>query len=363
MGISLEIDPIERWGVFKESQRPYIIAGPCSAESEEQLFATASHLKDIGISVIRAGIWKPRSRPGFFEGAGSNGLKWLQSIQNELGLKIAIEVANTKHVEAALKGGVDILWIGARTTINPFNVQEIANALKGTDIPVMIKNPMVPDLELWFGAIERILFSGISRVAAIHRGFSAYKTVRYRNAPHWQIPIELKRRLKSISVFCDPSHIGGDSIHIAKIAQEAMDLEFDGLMIESHIMPQEALSDAKQQVTPEQLKVILEELKIRDNKSNDYQFNIAIEELREKIDNVDNTILQAITDRMNIIEEIGEYKKKNHIVILQSERWDLILTRVKSEAIRNNLDPELIEKIFKTLHQASIDRQNEIINS
>lgn len=362
MACQLDIQPCSEWNLFSRLQRPLVIAGPCSAESEEQLFNTATLLKNNGIEVLRAGIWKPRTRPNCFEGVGEKGLPWLQQVQKTLGLKISTEVANAHHVEAALKYGIDMLWIGARSTANPFVVQEIAEALKGVDIPVLVKNPVNPDIELWVGAFERLYLCGIKKLGAIHRGFSSYNSSRYRNTPQWQIPIELKRRIKQLPLFCDPSHISGHREYIQEISQKAMDLGFDGLIIESHFQPDCALSDAAQQITPQQLNDMLGQLIIRDAHPNNSSNHLIIEELREKIDTLDNSIMEALTHRMKIIEEIGHYKKQNNITILQPDRWENILSRVTEEARKNNLPVELVERVFKAIHQASIDRQTDIMN-
>ncbi|MBS7156241.1 MAG: bifunctional 3-deoxy-7-phosphoheptulonate synthase/chorismate mutase type II [Sanguibacteroides justesenii] len=359
---ALEIPSYSEWNLFTRQKRPLMIAGPCSAETEEQLFKTASLLKNNGIEVLRAGIWKPRTRPNCFEGVGVKGLPWLQNIQRELGMKISTEVANAHHVETALKYGMDMLWIGARSTANPFAVQEIADSLKGVDIPVLVKNPVNPDIELWIGAFERLYLCGITKLGAIHRGFSSYNSTRYRNMPQWQIPIELKRRIKNLPLFCDPSHISGHREYIQEISQKAMDLGFDGLIIESHVNPDCALSDASQQITPDQLNQILTHLVIREEHPNNSNNTLIMEELREKIDTLDNTIMEALTNRMKIIEEIGMYKKQNNITILQPDRWEKILTRVLEEARKNNLSEELVERVFKAIHQASIDRQTDIMN-
>jgi len=359
----LDIQPCATWSLFPGSNRPLVIAGPCSAESEEQLFATALRLREEGVRVFRAGIWKPRTRPNSFEGVGARGLPWLQRVRRELGLNVATEVANAHHVEQALRHGVDLLWVGARSTTNPFVVQEIAEALRGVDIPVLVKNPVNPDIELWMGALERLYLCGVTKLGAIHRGFSAYNSVRYRNQPQWQIPIELKRRLKTLPLFCDPSHIGGRREYVAEIAQKAMDLGFEGLMVEAHLHPECALSDAAQQITPERLRQLLARLVIRNERmregaTDEWQ----IEELREKIDALDNVLLETLTGRMKVIEEIGRYKKAHHLTILQPDRWEQILSRVQAEARENGLPVELVERIFKAIHQASIDRQTDILN-
>lgn len=362
MACQLHILPCSEWNLFANPRRPLVVAGPCSAESEEQIIDTATRLHHHGIEVLRAGIWKPRTRPHCFEGVGVIGLPWLQHARQSLGMKIATEVANASHVEAALKHGIDMLWIGARSTANPFVVQEIAEALRGVDVPVLVKNPVNPDIELWIGAFERLYLCGVRKMGAIHRGFSAYNSTRYRNLPQWQIPIELKRRIKSLPLFCDPSHIGGHREYIREIAQKAMDLGFDGLIIESHTCPDCALSDAAQQITPHQLHELLESLVIREAHPSNSSSRLIMDELREKIDMLDNTILETLTQRMQIIAEIGHYKKENNLTILQPDRWESILSRVTTEARENNLPQELVERIFKAIHQASIDRQTEIMN-
>lgn len=355
------IEPLSSW--LKGLERPLVISGPCSAETEEQTLSTCRQLAATGkVDVLRAGIWKPRTRPNTFEGVGTVGLEWLKKAKEETGLKTAVEVANVRHVEEALKYGVDILWIGARTTVNPFSVQEIADALDGIDIPVFIKNPINADLELWMGAIERIQGAGISKVAAIHRGFSKYGEKQYRNAPQWQLPIELKRRLPEIPLICDPSHIGGTRELIAEISQEAMDLNYDGVMIEAHIDPDKALSDAKQQVTPERLAEIIEGLVLRRNLGDLKDPDKEIDKLRHDIDQLDNEILDMISQRMNIAEDIGRYKKENDVTILQARRWNDIINRSLQKGEKLGLSKEFIERYLKAVHQESIDHQNKIMN-
>ena len=305
------------------AKRPIVIAGPCSAETEEQVMNTARSLSRHGIKIFRAGIWKPRTKPGGFEGVGAEGLPWLKRVKEELGMYVATEVATSKHVREALANDVDILWIGARTSANPFAMQEIADALEGTDIPVMIKNPVNPDLELWIGAIERIYNAGVHRIAAIHRGFSTYDKKIYRNLPQWHIPIELKRRLPSLPIFCDPSHIGGKRELVGPLCQQAMDLNFDGLMVESHCNPEKAWSDASQQVTPDVLDFILDTLIIRDMT----QSTESLEQLRKQIDVCDNDLLELLAKRMRISEEIGQYKKEHNMPILQSARYEELLSK------------------------------------
>lgn len=341
--------------------KPLIIAGPCSAESEQQLFETAKALKNEGVGVLRAGIWKPRTRPNCFEGVGAVGLAWMKRVQRELGMKVATEVANVRHVYEALKSGVDMLWIGARTTANPFAVQEIADALRGTDIPVLVKNPVNPDVELWIGALERLNMAGLKKIGVIHRGFSSYTKVKYRNIPQWQIPIEIKRRFKDMLMICDPSHISGNRAYIGEISQQAMDLGFDGLIVESHICPEIALSDAGQQVTPSALKEIMAKLIIRDVDSESVKYKEGIDELRARIDRLDDELLEILADRMKVAEKIGQYKKQNNITILQAGRWEEILKKVFQKGEAHGLDNEFVEKIFKSIHQASIDVQTNVM--
>jgi chorismate mutase len=359
MGINLDLEPFVLEGL--PTERPLIIAGPCSAESEEQMLITARALAEQGIKVFRAGIWKPRTRPNSFEGAGTEGLKWLKTVRQETGMLTAIEVANVKHVYEALKFNVDILWIGARTTANPFAVQEIADTLSGMDIPVLIKNPVNPDVELWIGAIERLNRSGIKKLGAIHRGFSTFGESGFRNKPQWQIPIELKRRIPEIPVINDPSHICGKREGLYEIAQEAMDLNFDGLIIESHFDPQNALSDPQQQLKPADLKKLLEKLIMR-NPDMDNGLSLTIGELRAQIDNLDDKIIDIFEKRMNIADEIGRYKKKNVIAILQSKRWDDILNRRLAMGEEKGLGNEFISRVFRAIHQESINHQNKIMN-
>lgn len=358
----LDLIKASEWGLFSDMKKPVIIAGPCSAESEQQVFETAKALKEAGVEVLRAGIWKPRTRPGSFEGVGSDGLHWMQRVQKELGMKVSTEVANVKHVYEALKAGVDMLWIGARTTANPFAMQEIADALKGTDIPVLVKNPVNPDVELWIGALERLNMAGLKKIGVIHRGFSTYGKHKYRNTPQWQLPIEIKRRFPEMLMICDPSHISGKREYIHEISQQAMDLGFDGLIIESHICPEIALSDAAQQVTPTSLHEILSQLVIRNVDSENLEYRENIDELRARIDEIDGELLDLLSDRMKVADEIGRYKKENNITILQPNRWDKILAKVFVKGEEKGLDSEFLEKVFKAIHQASIDRQTKIMN-
>lgn len=358
----LDLITAEKWGLFSDMTKPIVIAGPCSAESEQQIFETAKALQALGVGVLRAGIWKPRTRPNCFEGVGAEGLVWMRRVQRELGMKISTEVANVKHVYEALKAGVDMLWIGARTSANPFAMQEIADALKGTDIPVLVKNPVNPDVELWIGALERLNMAGLKKIGVIHRGFSAYGKSKYRNVPQWQLPIEIKRRFPDMLMICDPSHISGKREYIQEVAQQAMDLGFDGLIVESHICPEIALSDAAQQVTPLTLSEILGKLIIREVDSENVEYKENIDELRAKIDVIDNELLDLLASRMKVSDEIGKYKKQNNITILQPGRWDSILAKVFEKGAVKGLENEFLEKIFKAIHQASIDRQTKIMN-
>lgn len=343
-----------------EVKKPFIIAGPCSAESEEQIMTTAKGLKDQNIDLFRAGIWKPRTRPNSFEGVGVIGLKWLKRVKEELGMRTTTEVAKANHVYECLKFGIDALWIGARTTVNPFAVQEIADALEGTDIPVMIKNPINPDLSLWIGGIERIYKAGISRIAVIHRGFSAYGETKYRNIPRWQIPIELKRQFPDLMVICDNSHICGRRDILAEVAQKSYDLNFDGLMTETHPNPDEAWSDAKQQITPAVFKELVKGLKLR--QSSESTVGADLDGLRQKINHIDNELLTLLGQRMNVAESIGAYKKENNISILQPQRWDEILKKAVKLGADNGLSEDFISVYLKAVHQESINHQTRIMN-
>lgn len=363
MNTQLNLLVPEEWGLFSDTHRPLVIAGPCSAESEQQLFETAKVLKTGGIEILRAGLWKPRTHPNSFEGMGAMGLPWLQQIQRELGMKVATEVANAKHVEEVLKAGIDLLWIGARTTTNPFAMQEIAEALRGEDVPVFVKNPVNPDVELWAGALMRLNLVGVKKIGVIHRGFSIYGASKYRNVPQWQLPIEMKRRYPDLLMINDPSHIAGNRDYLFEVAQQAMDLGFSGLMIETHVCPEKALSDAAQQITPAALFQLLEKLIIRVGDSENLKYRESIEELRSQIDVIDQDLLDLLAKRMGISAEIGQYKKENNITILQPERWDAILVQVFKKGEQRGLQREFLEKIFKAIHQASIDRQTEIMNN
>ena len=359
---NLELIPLYEWGMFTEP-RPSVIAGPCSAETEEQVMQTAAQLKEFGINVFRAGIWKPRTHPGCFEGVGTPGLKWMQRAKRELGLKIATEVASEKHVFECLKYGVDLVWLGARTTANPFLVQEIADALKDTDIPVLVKNPVNPDLDLWIGALERLNRAGIKKLGVIHRGFSTSDKIKYRNNPDWQIAIELRSRYPQLPFFVDPSHMAGSRDYIREISQRSLDLGFEGLMIESHCDPSCAMSDAKQQLTPAQLEDLLyNQIIVRDADSDSPQWKDNIDQLRAKIDIIDENILYALGSRMKVSRQIGEYKKNNNIAILQASRWDAVLEQVVAKGMEYGLDEKFITTVFNAIHEASVEAQNEILS-
>ena len=362
MVLNIETSLIKDWRGYKG--RPFLISGPCSAETEEQVMETARKLVMINqVSLFRAGIWKPRTRPSSFEGVGVQGLKWLRSVKQETGLLVGTEVANEKHVYEALKYGIDMLWIGARTSVNPFTVQEIADALNGVDIMVLVKNPINPEIELWIGAIERVARAGIKRLGAIHRGFSSYEKTSYRNQPNWQLPIELRRRIPNLPIFCDPSHIAGSREYLHEISQKALDLNFDGLMLESHINPEKALSDAAQQITPEELKELLSRLILRNPSTSDPKLLDVLGELRQQIDVFDDHLIDLLEQRMKVAETIGQYKKQNNITILQSARWDEIVKKVLIKGQAKGLSSELIDTVFKAIHQESINHQMKIMNN
>ncbi|MDB5109873.1 MAG: 3-deoxy-7-phosphoheptulonate synthase [Mucilaginibacter sp.] len=361
MKLDLKIQPLNAW--IKTGKEPLLIAGPCSAETEDQLVATAHLLANTGrVSALRAGIWKPRTRPGEFEGIGSIGLEWLKRAKEETGLPTAVEVATAKHVEEALKGGVDILWVGARSTANPFTVQEIADALKGVDVPVMVKNPVNPDLSLWVGALERINNAGITKLAAIHRGFSSYEKSAFRNEPMWDIAIHLKTLAPHLPIICDPSHISGNRDLIGYISQKALDLDMQGLMIESHIDPNVAWTDAKQQVTPSALAELIDRLTLRKPETRNTEVNDKLSELRNNIDKIDDLIIQKMAERMKIAEQIGTYKRDNNITILQVNRWEEILNKRINYGKALKLSPEFTEKLLELIHSESIRKQTEIMN-
>lgn len=343
---------------------PIIISGPCSVESEEQVLQTAKEISNSSKpSILRGGIWKPRTRPNSFEGIGEEGLKWLKNAGIEVGLPVATEVANAEHVEACLRNDIDILWIGARTTVNPFSVQAIADALKGVDVPVFVKNPITPDINLWIGALERINDAGIKKLAAIHRGFSSFDKSSYRNAPMWEIPIELKLMCPELPLFCDPSHIAGDKELIPYVSQKALDLDMEGLMLESHNNPKEAKSDAKQQLTPKELAKVLNQLVIRKKNAGDEDFINKLEQLRTVIDELDEELINKFSSRMSIIEKIGEYKSENNVTILQLERWEKILANRSFLAEKVGLSDDFIKKMLELVHQESIRVQTKVMNS
>lgn len=359
----LDIIPLKEWNLFNlfNEKRPLLIAGPCSAESEIQIMETARGLKSMGVSVFRAGIWKPRTHPNTFEGVGTPGLKWMQRVKNELGMKICTEVASEKHIFDCMKFGVDMVWIGARTTANPFLVQEIADALKDTDIPVLVKNPVNPDLDLWIGALERLNQAGVKKLGVIHRGFSTSEKILYRNRPDWQIAIELRTRYPELPFFCDPSHMGGAKEYIHEISQTSLDLGLDGLMIESHCDPTCALSDARQQLTPKELEEMMQRLTVRENDSDSPEYRENIHQLRAKIDVIDDSLLYLLSSRMDISRQIGEYKKENNIAILQTSRWDSILEKVVARGAELGLPEKFLSTVFNAIHDASVQVQNSIL--
>ena len=340
------------------NERPLVIAGPCSAETEEQVMTTARQLVDKGCRMFRAGVWKPRTKPGGFEGQGETALPWLQNVKKSTGMLVATEVATPEHVELALKYGIDILWIGARTSANPFAMQALADSLKGVDVPVLVKNPVNPDLELWIGALERINQAGVTRLAAIHRGFSSYDKKIYRNLPMWQIPIELRRRFPSLPIMCDPSHIGGSRELVAPLCQQAMDLGFDGLIVESHCSPDSAWSDAKQQVTPDVLDYILSLLVIRDEKVTTEGIHV----LRKQIDELDNQLIELLAKRMRVCREIGQYKKEHNMTVLQTSRYNEILDKRGAQGALCGMSADFIRSVFEEVHEESVSQQMEIIN-
>ena len=357
----LTVTPLQSW--IDTNGKPLIIAGPCSAETEEQLLDTARQLAALGsVHVIRAGVWKPRTRPGSFEGMGEAALPWIQRAKAETGLPFAVEVATPQHIKLALKYGVDILWIGARTTVNPFNVQEIADALKGVDVPVLIKNPVNPDLALWVGAFERIAGAGITKLGAIHRGFSTGEASKYRNIPMWQIAIELRTMFPQLPIIGDPSHMAGKRAYLNELAQMAMDLNYDGLIVESHQNPDAAWSDAPQQLTPTAFGQMLEHLQIRQPDSTDREFKGAMEQLRTQIDSIDRQLVEHLAARMSVVEKLAEYKRDNNVSLFQPDRWKDILASRTELGTKLNLYPELVEEIYKIIHMESIRKQTEVMN-
>ncbi|WP_370226651.1 chorismate mutase [Mesoflavibacter sp.] len=354
---------LRTWLDDLQLDHPLVIAGPCSAETEEQVLKIAHDLKETDVSYYRAGIWKPRTRPGNFEGVGALGLKWLQKVKKETGLKTATEVANRAHVELALEHDIDLLWIGARSTVSPFIVQEIADALKGTDKVVLVKNPVNPDLPLWLGAIERLASADIKKLGVIHRGFSTYEKTKYRNNPEWQLAIELQTKFPDLPLINDPSHITGKRDMIFDVSQTALDLNFDGLMIETHFDPDNAWSDAAQQVTPSSLVQIMKDLRIRKETDPEAEFNRDLANLRAKIDVVDNQIIELLGKRMQVADGIGQLKKEKNVAVLQSKRWNEILGKMVLEGEQKGLSEEFILKLFKAIHQESINHQEKIIKS
>ena len=353
--MELELDPLH---LPSDNERPFVIAGPCSAETEEQVLDTARQLAEKGCHMFRAGVWKPRTKPGGFEGNGEKALPWLKRVKEETGMLVATEVAKPEHVELCLKYGVDILWIGARTSANPFAMQDIADSLRGVDVPVFVKNPVNPDLELWVGAMERINQAGIKRMAAIHRGFSSADKKISRNRPMWQIPIELHRRIPNLPIVCDPSHIGGRRELIAPLCQQAMDLGFDGLIVESHCNPDEAWSDAKQQVTPDVLDYILSLLVIRD----EHTTTEGLRQLRAQIDELDNQLMDLLSRRMRVCREIGQYKREHNLTVLQASRYNEILEKRGAQGSLIGISPESVARIFEEIHEESVRQQLEIVN-
>ena len=349
---------LEKLNLPSDNERPFVIAGPCSAETEEQVMTTALELASKGCHNFRAGVWKPRTKPGGFEGNGEKALPWMKRVKDETGMLITTEVATPEHVELALKYGMDVLWIGARTTANPFAMQALADALKGVDIPVFVKNPVNPDIELWIGALERLNMAGIKRLGAIHRGFSSFDKKIYRNLPMWQIPIELRRRIPDMPIICDPSHIGGRRDLIAPLCQQAMDLGFDGLIVESHCDPDKAWSDAAQQITPDVLDYILSLLVIRDENTT----TEGITQLRKQIDELDNDLMQLLAKRMRVCREIGQYKKEHNMTVLQAQRYNEILDKRGAQGALCGMDSDFVKTIFEAIHEESVRQQMEIIN-
>ncbi len=349
---------LEKLNLPSDNERPFVIAGPCSAETEEQVMTTALELASKGCHNFRAGVWKPRTKPGGFEGNGEKALPWMKRVKDETGMLITTEVATPEHVELALKYGMDVLWIGARTTANPFAMQALADALKGVDIPVFVKNPVNPDIELWIGALERLNMAGIKRLGAIHRGFSSFDKKIYRNLPMWQIPIELRRRIPNMPIICDPSHIGGRRDLIAPLCQQAMDLGFDGLIVESHCDPDKAWSDAAQQITPDVLDYILSLLVIRDENTTTEGIN----QLRKQIDELDNDLMQLLAKRMRVCREIGQYKKEHNMTVLQAQRYNEILDKRGAQGALCGMDSDFVKTIFEAIHEESVRQQMEIIN-
>ncbi|KPM49508.1 chorismate mutase [Jiulongibacter sediminis] len=360
MNVQLNTEPLSSW--IDTGGKPLIIAGPCSAETEEQYLETARAIAKEGYAhILRAGVWKPRTRPGSFEGVGEPALPWLQKAKEETGLPTSCEVATPQHVELALKYGVDALWVGARTTVNPFNVQDLADSLKGVDVPVFIKNPVNPDLALWVGAFERIAGAGITKLGAIHRGFSNAQEAKYRNSPMWQIAVEFKSIFPDIPMIGDPSHMAGKRAYLAELTQRAMDLNYDGLIIESHRNPDEAWSDAAQQLTPDALGEMLKGIEFR-NETYGADFQDELERLRGRLDNLDRELLEVIAARMAVVEQLGEYKRDNNVAVLQLDRWNKVHDSRAEWGKSLNLYNETVEELFKLIHMESIRKQTEVMN-
>lgn len=356
----MKLTNTQHWGIG--DQHPIIIAGPCSAETEEQLYETVKAVQEQGVTLMRAGVWKPRTRPNTFEGMGQEALGWIQRIKKELNVQFAVEVANAMHVQEALHYGVDVLWIGARSTVSPFIVQEIADALKGCDVPVLVKNPINPDLALWMGALERLNQAGVTKLGAIHRGFSTYQKTRYRNIPTWQLPIELKRQLPELPIICDPSHIAGKREMIAEMSQVAMDLNFDGLIIETHRDPENAWSDARQQVTPAALGELLRNLKIRKASSEDIDYISHLEDLRTQIDHADHELVELLSQRMDLVGQIGVWKKNNNVAAFQLDRWNNVFETRKAWGKDARLREKFVVDLFNLMHVESIKKQTEVMD-
>ena len=362
MDLNLDIIPVQDW--LGEFTKPLVISGPCSAESEEQMLQTAHDIaKNKLVKIFRAGIWKPRTRPNSFEGVGEIGLSWLKKVKEETGMLVTTEVANTEHVQKAIKYGIDVIWIGARTTTNPFSVQEIADAIRGRDVAVMVKNPVNPDLDLWIGALERINQAGIKKLMAVHRGFTSLNKNKYRNSPEWKYVIELKRRIPNLPIICDPSHISGRREYLKEISQKAIDLDMTGLMIESHNNPKVALSDKNQQVTPEDLNTLLNGLIKREASPHNKEFENKLEALRREIDLMDDEILETMGARMNIVREIANYKKENNVTILQINRWNEIIQSRLCKGQKLKLHDDFVNIVFQMIHEESIIIQTEIMNN
>ncbi len=353
--MDLELQPLH---LPSDNERPFVIAGPCSAETEEQVMKTAKELADKGCHMFRAGVWKPRTKPGGFEGHGVEALPWMEQVKKETGMLTATEVATPEHVESALKAGIDVLWVGARTTANPFAVQALADALQGVDVPLLVKNPVNPDLELWIGALLRFNRAGVKRLGAIHRGFSSIDQKLYRNTPMWHLPIELKRRYPNLPIACDPSHIGGRRDLIAPLCQQAMDMGMDGLIVESHCSPDDAWSDAKQQVTPDVLDFILDRLVIRNNA----EMTESLGQLRKQIDMMDDQLMDLLTRRMRISREIATYKKEHNMSVVQTGRYTEILDKRGAQGTLCGMDADFVKKVYEAIHEESVRQQIEIVN-